>query len=134
MVNSFKLDGMHSRVIISLKICACAARVTVVVLCVCVSVCLSVKSHLTSGVSVRPENTVTYSAGNGGQKFVGFSLKLLCCRDPALPPLKAYVQSAICAHAHYFNSVIACAFSRVRTCVALRVLHFSAFILYVIVA
>ena len=37
--------------------------------CVCVCVCLSVKSHLTSGVSVRPENTVTYSAGNGGQKF-----------------------------------------------------------------
>ena len=25
--------------------------------CVCVSVCLSVKSHLTSGASVRPENT-----------------------------------------------------------------------------
>ena len=29
--------------------------------------CLSVKSHLTSGASVRPENTVAYSAGNGGQ-------------------------------------------------------------------
>ena len=28
------------------------------------SVCVSVKSHLTSGVSVRPENTVTYSASN----------------------------------------------------------------------
>ena len=40
--------------------------------CVCVSVCLSsVKSHLTSGVSVRPENTVVYSAGNGGQKICG---------------------------------------------------------------
>ena len=35
------------------------------------SVCLSVKSHLTSGASVRPENTVTYSAGNGGQKVCG---------------------------------------------------------------
>ena len=33
-----------------------------VCLCVCVSVCLSVKSHFTSGASVRPENTcVTYS-------------------------------------------------------------------------
>ena len=30
--------------------------------------CLSVKSHLTSGASVRPENSVTYSAGNRGQK------------------------------------------------------------------
>ena len=55
---------------------ACAARVTVlghVCVCVfvCLSVCLSVKSHLTSGASVRPENTVMYSAGNGGQKICG---------------------------------------------------------------
>ena len=61
---------------------ACAGRVTVVG-----SVCLSVKSHLTYGASVRPENAVTYSAGNEGPKFVGFSLKPLRCRDPALPPL-----------------------------------------------
>ena len=42
-------------------------------LCVCVSVCPSVKkSHLTYGaVSVRPENAVTYSAGNEGQKICG---------------------------------------------------------------
>ena len=46
----------------------------------CVSVCLSVKSHLTSGASVRPEKTVVYSAGNGGKKIVGFSLKLLRSR------------------------------------------------------
>ena len=45
---------------------ACAARVTVVG-----SVCVSVKSNLTPGASVRPENTVTYSAGNGGQKICG---------------------------------------------------------------
>ena len=44
----------------------CAARVTVVR-----SVCLSVKSHLTSGASVRPENAVTHSSGNEGQKFCG---------------------------------------------------------------
>ena len=42
---------------------------------VCVSVCLSVKSHLTSGASVRPENTVVYSAGNGGQKICGVFFK-----------------------------------------------------------
>ena len=30
-----------------------------------------VKSHLTSGVSVHPENTVAYSAGNGGQNICG---------------------------------------------------------------
>ena len=30
-----------------------------------------IKSHLTSGASVRPENAVTYSAGNEGQKICG---------------------------------------------------------------
>ena len=39
--------------------------------CLCVCVCLSVKSHLTYGASVRPENAVTYSAGNEGQKICG---------------------------------------------------------------
>ena len=43
-------------------------RVTVVV-SVCVCVCVSVKSRLTFGASVRPENTVTYSADNRGQKI-----------------------------------------------------------------
>ena len=37
----------------------------------CSWVCLSVKSHLAYGVSVRPENAVTYSAGNEGQKICG---------------------------------------------------------------
>ena len=50
----------------------------VVVVSVCLCVCLSGKSHLTSGASVRHENTATYSAGNKGQKFVVLSLKLLC--------------------------------------------------------
>ena len=61
---------------------ACA-RVTVVVVCacVCVCVCVSVKSHLTSGASVRRENAATYSAGNEGQKFVAFSLKMFSYRD-----------------------------------------------------
>ena len=38
---------------------------------VCLCVCLSLKSHLTYGASVRPENAVTYSAGNEGQKICG---------------------------------------------------------------
>ena len=38
-------------------------RVTVV------SVCLSVKSHLTSGASIRPESSVIYSAGQRGQNM-----------------------------------------------------------------
>ena len=52
-------------------------------------VCVSVKSHLTSGASVRRENAATHSAGNEGQKIVAFSLKLLRCRDRAVPPLMA---------------------------------------------
>ena len=48
---------------------ACA-RVIVVVF----SVCLSVKSHLTSGASVRPENAVKYSVCNvGGKSCRNFS-------------------------------------------------------------
>ena len=42
---------------------ACVVRVTVVG---SVCLCLSVKSHLTCGVSVRLENAVTYSVGNEG--------------------------------------------------------------------
>ena len=34
-------------------------------------VCVSVKSHLTYGVSVCPENAAIYSAGNEGQKLCG---------------------------------------------------------------
>ena len=40
---------------------ACAGGLVVLSICGCLSV-------LTSGASVRPENTVTYLAGNRGQK------------------------------------------------------------------
>ena len=43
-------------------------------------VCVSVKSHLTYGTFISPENAVTYSAGNDGQKFVEICLKRLCSR------------------------------------------------------
>ena len=56
----------------------------------CVSVHLSIKSHLTPGASVRPENSATYSAGNKSQKNVAFSLKLCHSRATALPALYAY--------------------------------------------
>ena len=60
---------------------ACAVRVTVVgAVCVCACVCVSIKSHLTYGASVCPENAVTYSAGNEGKQIVGICLKRLCSR------------------------------------------------------
>ena len=73
--------------------------------CVCLSVCLSVKSHLTSGASVRPENAVTYSVGNKGQNFVAFSLKLRRSRVTALAALYGY-----CAVDHFsLGEIHACA-------------------------
>ena len=60
------------------------------------SVCLSVKSHLTSGASVRRENSATYSADNEGQNICGVF--------PEIPPFprwsdpslgRPYIRSAI---------------------------------------
>ena len=70
------------------------------------SVCVSVKSHLTYGASVSPENAVTYSAGNEGQKNVGFSLKPLRCRDTALAALYRYP----CSRPFLFRGKRACAY------------------------
>ena len=55
-----------------------------------VSVCLSVKSHLTYRASVRPENAVTYSASNAGQKI---------CGD--LPETTAFKKHERKSHANY---------------------------------
>ena len=40
---------------------------------VVVCVCVCVKSNLTLGASLCPENSVTYPAGKGGQKMYGVS-------------------------------------------------------------
>ena len=63
-------------------------------LCVCLSVCLSVcVSDLILEASLRPENAVTYSVGNEGQKIVAFSLTLRRSRATALAAL--YGHSAV---------------------------------------
>ena len=74
---------------------ACAARVTVVGsvgLCVCVSVCLL--SHISpmERLFVLKTRSRTQRATKV-KKFVGFSLKPLRCRDPALPPLYGHAYS-----------------------------------------
>ena len=67
-------------------------------------VCLSVKSHLTSGASVRPENPVTYSAGNRGQKICGDFSETAPLQRSSTPPLKAIRTvgyfAAVSAHAY----------------------------------
>ena len=61
--------------------------------------CVSVKSHLTSGASVRPENPVTYSTGNGSRKICGdFS---------ETAPLQRYTASCVVGYC----SDIPCTFS-----------------------
>ena len=86
---------------------------------------MSVKSHLTYGASVRPENTVTYSAGNEGQKICGvFSETAPLQRSSTPSVVRPCVQSAIfpCVYAHaYFSCIYA-------HDTPPRVQHFSAFI------
>ena len=64
--------------------------------CVCVCVCVSVKSHLTYGASVRPENAVTYSADNEGQKNCGVFSETAPLQRSSTPSIvRPCVQSAI---------------------------------------
>ena len=67
LVGHFSAESARKRIIVINPRRACAARVTVVI----VSVCLSVTSHLTSGASVHPENSVTNSTSNEGQNNCG---------------------------------------------------------------
>ena len=67
-----------------------------VCLCVCVCVCLSVKSHLTSGASVRRENTATYSVDKKGQKFCGIFSETAPLPRSSAPSLeRPYIRLAI---------------------------------------
>ena len=94
---------------------------------VCVSVCLSVKSHLTYGASVRPENAVTYSAGNEGQKICGvFSETAPLQRSSTPSVVRPCVQSAIfpCVFLVYAHAYFSCIYAHDTPP---RVQHFSAF-------
>ena len=65
--------------------------------------CLSVKSHLTYGASVRPENAVTYSAGNEGQNIGGVFSETAPLQRSSTPSIvRPCIQSAAeSTHAHY---------------------------------
>ena len=59
-------------------------------------VCLSVKSHLTSGASVRCENAATYSVVNKGQKICGVFFKTAPLPRSSAPSLEQpYIRLAI---------------------------------------
>ena len=65
-----------------------------------------IKSHLTYGASLRPENAVTYSAGNEGKHFCGVFSKTDALQRSSTPSVvRPCVQSAIfpaeSTHAHY---------------------------------
>ena len=79
---------------------------------------MSVKSHLTSGASVRPENAVMHSAGNEGQKICGIFSESAPLQRSSAPYLGwPYIQLAIfpsdnthvhCAYASSPRFVICC--------------------------
>ena len=59
-------------------------------------VCVSVKSHLTSGTSVRPENAVTGSVGKEGKNICGiFSPTVPLPRSTAPSLVWPYIRSVI---------------------------------------
>ena len=68
---------------------------------------MSVKSHLTSGASVRPENAVTYSAGNEGQKICGVFSETAPLQRSSTPSVDGHTYSRpfflrkALTHAHY---------------------------------
>ena len=66
-------------------------------LSVCVCVCVSVQ-HLTSGASVRPENAVTYSACNEGEKNCGIFFET--------PPLQRSSTSGIFRYAESAHALV----------------------------
>ena len=92
---------------------------------------MSVKSHLTYGASVRPENAVTYSAGNEGQKICGvFSETAPLQRSSTPSVVRPCVQSAI------FPCVFSCTRMRISR-VYTRMIHrrgFSTLVLFTSIA
>ena len=73
-------------IVVVLCVCVCVCVCVCGYVCVCVCVCLSVKSHLTSGASVRPENAVKYSVCSVGRNIcrilsetVSFQSYRTCC-------------------------------------------------------
>ena len=54
------------------------------------SVCVCVWSHLTSGAPVCPENTVTYSVGNEGQKICGVFSETAPLRRSSTPSIESH--------------------------------------------
>ena len=74
-----------------------------------------------SGASVRPENAVIYSAGNGGQTFCGGFPETAPLQRSNTPSAKGHMNSR-----PFSCGKRACAICPNSTYVAPRVLHFSA--------
>ena len=71
------------------------------VVTVCVRVCVSVKSHLTSGASVCPENATMYSAGNEGKYICGDFRETYAFQRLSAPSLGGpYIRLAISCQEH----------------------------------
>ena len=85
-------------------------------------------SHLTYGASVRPENAVTYSAGNEGQKICGvFSETAPLQRSSTPSVVRPCVQSAIfpCVFLVYAHAYFSCSMIHRR--------GFSTLVLFIVI-
>ena len=88
-----------------------------------------VKSHLTSGASVYPENTVTYSVGNGGPNICGVFSETALLRRFSTPSIESrtFGQPFSCEKVGMHNIVLPKAMNILKSGGA-EDLHFSAFI------
>ena len=95
-----------------------------VCVCVCLSVCLL--SHISPMERLFVLKTLSRTQRATKVKtFVGFSLKPLRCRDPALPPLYGHAYSRLFFHACiYAQAYFSCIYAHDTPP---RVRHFSAF-------
>ena len=98
------------------------------VVCVCVCVCLLIHIWPLERLFILKMPSHTHPAMEI-KIFVGFSLKLLHCRDTLLLALYGYPCSRPFWKPRMCIAIVH-AFSRICSRVAPRVLHFSAFILY----
>ena len=90
MYTTYTLHVYHIHYIASVNLSeltlrACAGGLHSLDLCVC---------RLTSGASVRTENTVKYSAGNGGQKICGFFSETTVLQRFGTAPIEGHMYTS----------------------------------------
>ena len=101
-------------------------------------VCVSVKWNLMSGVSVRPENTVMYSAGNRNQKNCGVFSETALFKSYGVIclPMTSYKDTAVIFHALFRRQnlprVLKIANNRLNTTWNTTLCKVASFVLFIL--